>query len=116
MELAVAVFNTERNEYPFSTPSSKRPDPPGRQPAKGCLSKWLYTDADVLIRRTHARYRCRREVRDLHLINEMVEGKAVIVISSELEETRHRIYTLACMGHTTGEVNETPHRKTPMEP
>lgn len=80
----------------------------GGNQQKVVLSKWLYTDADVLILDEPTRgidVGAKYEI--YTLINEMVaEGKAVIVISSELEEIMgmtDRIYTLA-YGRVTGEV------------
>ena len=72
------------------------------------LSKWLYTDADVLILDEPTRgidVGAKYEI--YTLINDMVaQGKAVVVISSELEELQgitDRIYTLA-YGRITGEL------------
>ncbi len=80
----------------------------GGNQQKVVLSKWLYTDADVLILDEPTRgidVGAKYEI--YTLINEMVEqGKAVVVISSELEELQgitDRIYTLA-YGRITGEV------------
>lgn len=80
----------------------------GGNQQKVVLSKWLYTDADVLILDEPTRgidVGAKFEI--YSLINQMVEaGKAVIVISSELEELlgiSDRIYTLA-YGRITGEV------------
>ncbi len=80
----------------------------GGNQQKVVLSKWLYTDADVLILDEPTRgidVGAKYEI--YTLINEMVaQGKAVIVISSELEEIMgitDRIYTLA-YGRVTGEV------------
>lgn len=80
----------------------------GGNQQKVVLSKWLYTDADVLILDEPTRgidVGAKYEI--YTLINEMVaQGKAVIVISSELEEVMgisDRIYTLA-YGRITGEV------------
>ncbi len=80
----------------------------GGNQQKVVLSKWLYTDADVLILDEPTRgidVGAKYEI--YTLINDMVaEGKAVIVISSELEELQgitDRIYTLA-YGRITGEV------------
>ncbi|PID97792.1 MAG: ABC transporter ATP-binding protein, partial [Actinomycetales bacterium] len=80
----------------------------GGNQQKVVLSKWLYTDADVLILDEPTRgidVGAKFEI--YTLINNMVKaGKAVIVISSELEEIlgiSDRIYTLA-YGRITGEV------------
>lgn len=80
----------------------------GGNQQKVVLSKWLYTDADVLILDEPTRgidVGAKYEI--YTLINEMVaEGKAVIVISSELEELQgitDRIYTLA-YGRITGQL------------
>lgn len=80
----------------------------GGNQQKVVLSKWLYTDADVLILDEPTRgidVGAKYEI--YTLINEMVaEGKGVIVISSELEELlgiTDRIYTLA-YGRITGQV------------
>ncbi|QWW20164.1 ATP-binding cassette domain-containing protein [Schaalia sp. 19OD2882] len=80
----------------------------GGNQQKVVLSKWLYTDADVLILDEPTRgidVGAKFEI--YTLINEMVAaGKAVIVISSELEEilgVSDRIYTLA-YGRVTGEM------------
>ena len=80
----------------------------GGNQQKVVLSKWLYTDADVLILDEPTRgidIGAKYEI--YTLINSMVaEGKAVVVISSELEELlgiTDRIYTLA-YGHITGVV------------
>ena len=68
------------------------------------MSKWLYTDADVLILDEPTRgidVGAKFEI--YTLINKMVEeGKAVIVISSELEEVlgvSDRIYTPGVRSH-----------------
>lgn len=81
----------------------------GGNQQKVVLSKWLYTDADVLILDEPTRgidVGAKYEI--YTLINRMVsEGKAVIVISSELEELLgicDRIYTLA-YGRITGELS-----------
>lgn len=80
----------------------------GGNQQKVVLSKWLYTDADVLILDEPTRgidVGAKYEI--YTLINDMVaQGKAVIVISSELEEIlgiSDRIYALA-YGRITGEV------------
>lgn len=80
----------------------------GGNQQKVVLSKWLYTDADILILDEPTRgidVGAKFEI--YTLINQMVaEGKAVLVVSSELEELLgicDRIYTLA-YGHITGEV------------
>lgn len=80
----------------------------GGNQQKVVLSKWLYTDADVLILDEPTRgidVGAKYEI--YTLINDMVaQGKAVVVISSELEEIlgmSDRIYTLA-YGRITGEV------------
>ena len=80
----------------------------GGNQQKVVLSKWLYTDADVLILdEPTLGIDVGAKFEIYSLINKMVEeGKAVIVISSELEEilgVSDRIYTLA-YGHITGEV------------
>lgn len=81
----------------------------GGNQQKVVLSKWLYTDADVLILDEPTRgidVGAKFEI--YTLINQMVaEGKAVIVISSELEEVlgiSDRVYTLA-YGRITGELS-----------
>ncbi|WP_099332566.1 sugar ABC transporter ATP-binding protein [Actinomyces minihominis] len=80
----------------------------GGNQQKVVLSKWLYTDADVLILDEPTRgidVGAKFEI--YTLINDMVaQGKAVVVISSELEELQgitDRIYTLA-YGRITGEM------------
>lgn len=80
----------------------------GGNQQKVVLSKWLFTDADVLILDEPTRgidVGAKYEI--YTLINEMVaQGKAVIVISSELEEilgVSDRVYTLA-YGRITGEL------------
>ncbi len=80
----------------------------GGNQQKVVLSKWLYTDADVLILDEPTRgidVGAKYEI--YTLINDMVaQGKAVVVISSELEELQgitDRIYTLA-YGRITGEL------------
>lgn len=80
----------------------------GGNQQKVVLSKWLFTDADLLILDEPTRgidVGAKYEI--YMLINEMVaQGKAVIVISSELEEVlgiSDRIYTLA-YGRITGEL------------
>ncbi len=79
----------------------------GGNQQKVVLAKWLFTDADVLILDEPTRgidVGAKYEI--YTLINAMVEaGKAVVVISSELEEVLgmcDRIYTLA-YGRITGE-------------
>ena len=79
----------------------------GGNQQKVVLAKWLFTDADVLILDEPTRgidVGAKYEI--YTLINSMVDaGKAVIVISSELEEVMgicDRIYTLA-YGRITGE-------------
>ncbi len=79
----------------------------GGNQQKVVLAKWLFTDADVLILDEPTRgidVGAKFEI--YTLINTMVEaGKAVIVISSELEEVLgicDRVYTLA-YGRITGE-------------
>lgn len=81
----------------------------GGNQQKVVLSKWLYTDADVLILDEPTRgidVGAKYEI--YNLINAMVaQGKAVVVISSELEELlgiTDRIYTLA-YGRITGVVD-----------
>ncbi|MDO4258351.1 MAG: sugar ABC transporter ATP-binding protein [Actinomycetaceae bacterium] len=80
----------------------------GGNQQKVVLSKWLFTDADLLILDEPTRgidVGAKYEI--YTLINDMVAaGKAVIIISSELEEVlgmSDRIYTLA-YGRITGEV------------
>ncbi|GAA2183096.1 sugar ABC transporter ATP-binding protein [Brooklawnia cerclae] len=80
----------------------------GGNQQKVVLSKWLYTDADILILDEPTRgidVGAKFEI--YTLINQMVEsGKAVVAISSELGELLgicDRIYTLA-YGRITGEV------------
>ncbi|NCT91665.1 sugar ABC transporter ATP-binding protein [Cellulomonas sp. APG4] len=80
----------------------------GGNQQKVVLSKWIYTDADVLILDEPTRgidVGAKYEI--YTIINRMVAaGKAVVVISSELPEllgTCDRIYTLA-FGRITGEV------------
>lgn len=80
----------------------------GGNQQKVVLSKWLYTDADVLILDEPTRgidVGAKYEI--YTLINEVVsQGKAVVVISSELEEilgVSDRVYTLA-YGRITGEL------------
>jgi putative multiple sugar transport system ATP-binding protein len=80
----------------------------GGNQQKCVLSKWLFTDPDVLILDEPTRgidVGAKFEI--YTLINQMVaEGKAVIVISSELPEVIglcDRIYTLS-FGRITGEV------------
>ncbi len=79
----------------------------GGNQQKVVLAKWLFTDADVLILDEPTRgidVGAKYEI--YALINSMVEaGKAVIVISSELEEVLgicDRVFTLA-YGRITGE-------------
>ena len=81
----------------------------GGNQQKVVLAKWLYTDADVLILDEPTRgidVGAKFEI--YTIINAMVaQGKAVIVISSELPELlgiSDRIYTLA-YGRITGEVD-----------
>ena len=81
----------------------------GGNQQKVVLAKWLYTDADVLILDEPTRgidVGAKYEI--YTVINEMVaQGKAVVVISSELPELLgicDRIYTLA-YGKITGEVD-----------
>src|SRR5690606_6495382 len=80
----------------------------GGNQQKVVLSKWIYTDADVLILDEPTRgidVGAKYEI--YTIINRMVAaGKAVVVISSELPELLgvcDRIYTLA-FGRITGEV------------
>lgn len=80
----------------------------GGNQQKVVLSKWLYSDPDILILDEPTRgidVGAKSEI--YALINEMVsQGKAVIVISSELEEVlgiSDRIFVVA-YGHMTGEV------------
>jgi putative multiple sugar transport system ATP-binding protein len=80
----------------------------GGNQQKVVLSKWLYTDPDVLILDEPTRgidVGAKYEI--YTIINKMVaEGKAVIVISSELPELLgicDRVYTLA-FGRITGEL------------
>jgi len=89
----------------------------GGNQQKVVLAKWLFTDADVLILDEPTRgIDVGAKLEIYTLINTMVEaGKAVIVISSELEEVLgicDRVYTLA-YGHITGEfpVGETNQEK-----
>ncbi len=81
----------------------------GGNQQKVVLAKWLYTDADVLILDEPTRgidVGAKFEI--YTIINAMVaQGKAVVVISSELPELlgiSDRIYTLA-YGRITGEVD-----------
>ncbi|GAB3165748.1 sugar ABC transporter ATP-binding protein [Myceligenerans halotolerans] len=81
----------------------------GGNQQKVALSKWIYTDPEVLILDEPTRgidVGAKYEI--YTLINKMVaDGKAVLVISSELPEllgTCDRIYTLAA-GRITGEVD-----------
>ncbi|PKQ27048.1 MAG: ABC transporter ATP-binding protein [Actinobacteria bacterium HGW-Actinobacteria-4] len=80
----------------------------GGNQQKVVLSKWIYSDADVLILDEPTRgidVGAKYEI--YTIINRLVaEGKAVILISSELPEllgTCDRIYTIA-FGRVTGEV------------
>ena len=80
----------------------------GGNQQKVVLSKWLFTDPDVLILDEPTRgidVGAKFEI--YTIINRLVaEGKAVIIISSELPELLgmcDRIYTLAA-GRITGEV------------
>jgi putative multiple sugar transport system ATP-binding protein len=81
----------------------------GGNQQKVVLSKWIYTDADVLILDEPTRgidVGAKYEI--YTIINRLVAaGKAVVVISSELPELLgicDRIYTLA-FGRITGQVN-----------
>ena len=107
-ELAVAAEYKERMNIRSNSVLQKTGSLSGGNQQKVVLSKWLYTDADVLILDEPTRgidVGAKFEI--YTLINRMVEeGKAVIVISSELEEVlgvSDRIYTLA-YGRITGEV------------
>ncbi len=80
----------------------------GGNQQKVVLSKWIYSDAEVLILDEPTRgidVGAKYEI--YTIINRLVAaGKAVIIISSELPEllgTCDRIYTLA-FGRVTGEV------------
>lgn len=81
----------------------------GGNQQKVVLSKWLFADPEVLILDEPTRgidVGAKYEI--YALINEMVaQGKAVIVISSEIEELlgiSDRIVTVA-YGHVTGEIS-----------
>jgi len=107
-ELAVAADYKERMNIRSHSVLQNTGSLSGGNQQKVVLSKWLYTDADVLILDEPTRgidVGAKFEI--YTLINKMVEeGKAVIVISSELEEVlgvSDRIYTLA-YGRITGEV------------
>lgn len=107
-ELAVAVDYKERMNIRSQSVMQRTGSLSGGNQQKVVLSKWLYTDADVLILDEPTRgidVGAKYEI--YTLINTMVEsGKAVIVISSELEEIlgiSDRIYTLA-YGRITGEM------------
>ncbi|MDC4233829.1 sugar ABC transporter ATP-binding protein [Actinomyces sp. B33] len=107
-ELAVAVDYKERMNIRSQSVLQLAGSLSGGNQQKVVLSKWLYTDADVLILDEPTRgidVGAKFEI--YTLINKMVEeGKAVIVISSELEEIlgiSDRVYTLA-YGRITGEV------------
>ncbi|WP_026459633.1 multiple monosaccharide ABC transporter ATP-binding protein [Schaalia suimastitidis] len=107
-ELAVAVDYKERMNIRSQSVMQRTGSLSGGNQQKVVLSKWLFTDADVLILDEPTRgidVGAKYEI--YTLINTMVEaGKAVIVISSELEEVlgiSDRIYTLA-YGRITGEM------------
>ncbi|WP_175956979.1 multiple monosaccharide ABC transporter ATP-binding protein [Schaalia sp. Marseille-Q2122] len=107
-ELAVAVGYKDAMNIRASSVLQQAGSLSGGNQQKVVLSKWLYTDADVLILDEPTRgidVGAKFEI--YTLINKMVEqGKAVIVISSELEEIlgiSDRIYTLA-YGRITGEM------------
>lgn len=107
-ELAVAADYKERMNIRANSVLQKTGALSGGNQQKVVLSKWLYSDADMLILDEPTRgidVGAKFEI--YTLINKMVEaGKAVIVISSELEEVlgvSDRIYTLA-YGRITGEV------------
>lgn len=107
-ELAVAIRYQEAMNIRANNVLQLAGSLSGGNQQKVVLSKWLYTDADVLILDEPTRgidVGAKYEI--YTLINDMVaQGKAVIVISSELEELlgiSDRIYTLA-YGRITGEV------------
>jgi putative multiple sugar transport system ATP-binding protein len=104
------VAEEYRRELRIKTPSVLHPvgKLSGGNQQKVVLSKWIYTDADVLILDEPTRgidVGAKYEI--YTIINRMVgEGKAVIVISSELPELLgicDRIYTLS-EGRITGEL------------
>ncbi len=97
-----------RDSMNIKTPSvmQKAGNLSGGNQQKVVLSKWMYTDADVVILDEPTRgidVGAKYEI--FTIVNRLVsEGKAVIVISSELPEllgTCDRIYTLA-FGRITG--------------
>ncbi|MCF2710747.1 multiple monosaccharide ABC transporter ATP-binding protein [Schaalia hyovaginalis] len=107
-ELAVASDYKDRMNIRSQSVMQLAGSLSGGNQQKVVLSKWLYTDADVLILDEPTRgidVGAKYEI--YTLINKMVEaGKAVIVISSELEEIlgiSDRVYTLA-YGRITGEL------------
>ena len=75
------------------------------------IAKWLERDCDVLcLRRADARHRRRRQERIYKLLRALAEqGKAIVMISSELPEILRmsdRIVVM-CEGRITGELSAT---------
>jgi putative multiple sugar transport system ATP-binding protein len=104
----IVVAERYRESMNIKTPSvmQKAGNLSGGNQQKVVLSKWLYTDPDVMILDEPTRgidVGAKFEI--YTLINKMAaEGKAIVVISSELPEllgTCDRIYTLA-FGRITG--------------
>lgn len=108
-ELAVAEEYRESMNIKTPTVLQTIGNLSGGNQQKVVLSKWIYTDADVMILDEPTRgidVGAKYEI--YTIINRMVEaGKAVVIISSELPEllgTCDRIYTLA-FGRMTGELS-----------
>ena len=107
-----ATAEREVQHLAIKTPSvaSEGRNLSGGNQQKIVVAKWLTRDyRHPDLRRADARHRCRREVRDLPAAQRRWprEGKAIVMISSELPEIlrmSHRILVM-CEGRITGEVN-----------